>query len=59
MLQTETVEQVLPGVPDVESGVKVYRRFYTKEKEKEFGVQAIHVRLLPNATKYRKRTRKS
>ena len=58
MLQTEKLELVLPGIPDVESGVKVYRKFYTKEKENEFGVQAIRVCVLPNMTN-RKRTRRS
>jgi len=46
MLHKETVKHVLPGVPDVESGVNVYRKFYTKEKEAEYGVQAIHVRVM-------------
>ena len=35
MLRTEKLKHVLPGVPDVESGVKVYRKFYTKDKERE------------------------
>ena len=35
MLRTEKLKHVLPGVPDVESGVKVYRKFYTEDKERE------------------------
>lgn len=48
MLRTETIERVLPGVPDVDSGVKVYRQFYTKEQERKLGVLAIHVAIQPN-----------
>ncbi|CAL0324059.1 unnamed protein product [Lupinus luteus] len=43
MLKTESLEKVLPGVESVEEGVKVYRRFYTEEKEQENGVLAIIV----------------
>ena len=58
MLKKETVEQVLPGVPDVESGVKVYRRFYTKEKESEYGILAIHLDVIHDVLNKRKRTRR-
>ncbi len=40
-LQTETVEKTLPGVDNMEDGVKVYRKFYSPEREKEFGILAI------------------
>ncbi|XP_019436532.1 PREDICTED: uncharacterized protein LOC109342923 isoform X1 [Lupinus angustifolius] len=43
MLEAESLEKVLPGVESVEEGVKVYRRFYTEEKEQENGVLAIIV----------------
>ena len=56
MLRTETLEHVLPGVPDVESGVKVYRKFYTEDKERELGVLAIRVSVQMNTR--RRRTRK-
>ncbi|XP_057452761.1 uncharacterized protein LOC130744606 [Lotus japonicus] len=41
MLEAESLEKVLPGVESVEEGVKVYRRFFTGEKERENGVFAI------------------
>ncbi|XP_057458773.1 uncharacterized protein LOC130749436 isoform X2 [Lotus japonicus] len=41
MLEAESLEKVLPGVESVEEGVKVYRRFFTEEKERENGVLAI------------------
>ena len=56
MLRTETIERVLPGVPDVESGVKVYRQFYTKAQERKQGVLAIHMAVPSN--KRTRRTRK-
>ncbi|KAI4324339.1 hypothetical protein L6164_023886 [Bauhinia variegata] len=43
MLEVEDIAKVLPGVENVEEGVKVYRRFYSEEKEQENGVLAIIV----------------
>lgn len=44
MLENEDLKKVLPDVDTVEQGVRAYRRFYTEEQEKEFGVVAIEVR---------------
>ncbi|CAK8535972.1 unnamed protein product [Lathyrus sativus] len=43
MLETEGLGKVLPGVENVEEGVKIYRRFYTEEMEQTNGVLAISV----------------
>jgi len=43
MLEKEGLENVLPGVKSIEEGVKVYRRFYSEEKERKYGVVAIEV----------------
>ncbi len=43
MLESEGIENVLPGVESVEEGIMVYRRFYSEEKEKKYGVAAIEV----------------
>ncbi|NJE05541.1 ASCH domain-containing protein [Thermococcus sp. M36] len=43
MLGKEGLENVLPGVESIEEGVRVYRRFYSEEKEKKYGVAAIEV----------------
>ncbi|XP_020224690.1 uncharacterized protein LOC109806638 isoform X3 [Cajanus cajan] len=43
MLEAESLGKVLPGVESCEEGVKVYRRFYTEEKELANGVLAIIV----------------
>jgi ASC-1-like (ASCH) protein len=40
-LKTETIEKTLPGVDNMEDGVKVYRKFYSPEREREFGILAI------------------
>ncbi|XP_043817715.1 uncharacterized protein LOC110626867 isoform X2 [Manihot esculenta] len=43
MLETEDLSQVLPGIKTVQEGVKIYRKFYTEEKEMSNGVLAICV----------------
>ncbi|XP_024319363.1 uncharacterized protein LOC100838225 isoform X3 [Brachypodium distachyon] len=43
MLQEEMISNVLPGILSIEDGVKVYRKFYTEEKENSSGVLAISV----------------
>ncbi|TVU03657.1 hypothetical protein EJB05_50845 [Eragrostis curvula] len=43
MLQAEIIANVLPGISSIEEGVKVYRKFYTEEKENAHGVLAISV----------------
>ncbi|CAM0874991.1 unnamed protein product [Alopecurus aequalis] len=43
MLQAETISNVLPGISSIEEGVKVYRKFYTEEKENTYGVLAISI----------------
>ncbi|CAA6660300.1 unnamed protein product [Spirodela intermedia] len=43
MLEAETLESVLPGVKTIEEGVKIYRKFYSEEKENSNGVLAISV----------------
>ncbi|WVZ52899.1 hypothetical protein U9M48_003902 [Paspalum notatum var. saurae] len=43
MLQAEIISNVLPGILSIEEGVKVYRKFYTEEKENSYGVLAISV----------------
>ena len=41
MIKQEQLENVLPGIKNDAEGVKVYRRFYTEEDEKNYGVVAI------------------
>ncbi|XP_010509766.1 PREDICTED: uncharacterized protein LOC104786096 [Camelina sativa] len=43
MLRLEGLAEVLPGVESIEEGVKVYRNFYSEEKERLNGVVAIRV----------------
>ena len=44
MLEKEQLKKLLPDIDTVEQGIAVYRRFYTEEAEKEFGVVAIEVK---------------
>ncbi|XP_037496503.1 uncharacterized protein LOC105628461 isoform X1 [Jatropha curcas] len=41
MLEAESPSKVLPGVKTIEEGVKLYRNFYTEEREMPNGVLAI------------------
>jgi ASC-1-like (ASCH) protein len=43
MLEKEGIENVLPGVDSLEEGVGVYRRFYSEERERRYGVAAIEI----------------
>jgi ASC-1-like (ASCH) protein len=40
-LKTEGLEKCLPGIPDIENGLSVYYKYFTKEEENEFGVVSI------------------
>jgi hypothetical protein len=50
MLETEGLAKALPGVESMTEGVKVYRQFYTVQKEQARGVLGIHVSR-PNGVK--------
>nr|KJB29831.1 hypothetical protein B456_005G126300 [Gossypium raimondii] len=43
MLEAESISQVLPGVKSTEEGLQTYRKFYTEEEERSYGVIAICV----------------
>lgn len=43
MLENESLNKVLPDAKNVDDGVEIYKRFYTKEQENEYGVVAIEV----------------
>lgn len=43
MLEKEGLERVLPNVKSIDEGVKIYRKFYSEEEEKKYGVVAIEV----------------
>ena len=45
-LETEGLDKCLPGVPSLEHGLSVYYKYYSKEKEKEFGIIAIRIELV-------------
>lgn len=45
-LETEGLDKCLPGMPSLEHGLSVYYKYFTKEKEAEFGVVAIRIELV-------------
>mgnify|MGYP001586779436 CR=1 FL=1 len=46
MLEGEDFKKLLPDAETVEQGIEIYKKFYTEEQEKEFGVVAIEVELI-------------
>ena len=46
-LSSEGLNRTLPGVKTIRDGVDVYRRFYSEQDERNFGVVAIHITLAP------------
>jgi len=46
MIKSNGIDNVLPGIRNLDEGVQVYMQYYTKEIEAEFGVVGIHVKLL-------------
>jgi ASC-1-like (ASCH) protein len=45
-LEKEDLNKCLPGIPTMEHGLSVYYKYFTKEKETEFGVIAIRIELI-------------
>lgn len=39
----EGLDKCLPGIPSIEHGLSVYYKYFSKEKEQEFGVVAIRI----------------
>jgi ASC-1-like (ASCH) protein len=42
-LEKETLAKTVPGQPDIEHGLAVYYKYYSKEAEREHGITAIEV----------------
>jgi ASC-1-like (ASCH) protein len=47
-LETEGLDKCLPGISEMNDGLSIYYKYFTKEEEKEFGVVAIHLELVEN-----------
>ena len=45
-LETEGLDKCLPSFTTIESGVAVYRKWYSEEDERKYGVVAIHLELV-------------
>lgn len=45
-LDREGLDKCLPGIDNLENGLSVYYKYYTKQNEKEYGVVAIKLELL-------------
>lgn len=45
MMKTEGIDKVLPTINDIDSGVKLYRQYFTENDEKSNGVVDIEMKL--------------
>lgn len=45
-LENEGLNKCLPGITDINTGLSVYYKYYTKDDEKEFGVVAIRLEIV-------------
>lgn len=45
-LENEGLDNCLPGMPDINHGLSVYFKYFTKEEELEFGVVAIRLKVV-------------
>jgi len=45
-LNKEGLQNCLPGMPNIEHGLSVYYKYYTKEDETQFGVIAIKLNII-------------
>ena len=45
-LETEGLDKCLPGIKDIETGLSVYFKYFTKTDESEYGVIAIKLELV-------------
>lgn len=45
-LETEGLENCLPGIPDITHGLSVYYKYFTPEDEATYGVVAIKLKLI-------------
>lgn len=46
MLEQEPIKKLLPDIKTIDEGIEVYKRFYTEEQQREFGVVAIEVEII-------------
>jgi ASC-1-like (ASCH) protein len=46
MLTKEDFKKLLPDIDTVYQGIEIYRKFYTTEEEKQFGMVAIEVEII-------------
>jgi ASC-1-like (ASCH) protein len=46
MIRSNGIDNVLPGIRNIDEGIQVYMQYYNKEIESEFGVVGIHVSLI-------------
>jgi len=43
LLEHEDLYKILPNAKSIDEGIEIYKKFYTEEQQKEFGVVAIEI----------------
>jgi ASC-1-like (ASCH) protein len=46
-LTQEGLRTTLPNIKTIDDGIAIYRQFYSEEKEREYGVLAIKIKIIP------------
>jgi len=46
MIKAEGVEKILPGIKNIETAIATYRKYYSEEDEKKFGVVALEIEIM-------------
>lgn len=44
-LETEGLNRCLPGIDNIDEGLKIYYRYFTKNQENEFGILVIRMKI--------------
>ena len=54
-LETETVENCLPGIDNLDDGLKVYYKYFSKEDEEKYKVVAVRLKVIKQRFGWRKK----
>lgn len=45
-LTKEGLDKCLPGIDNLENGVQIYHKYYSKNQENTYGINAIHLQII-------------
>ena len=44
-LESETLQKCLPGIDDINNGINIYYKYYTKEDEEKYKIKAFRLKI--------------